>query len=203
MLRRIARLLLLVWLADALHVRMSAATNPNQWREFRKDQIVQQRAESPPTSTATTVSSGDRASRSPHPSPHLHPNHTLTSSPDRPRSPATHGGSMSLRCRRRAASSSRSRTRSSSSSLTCTAAWCSCWSMTPTPTGRSGCSSTVRPTGPSRTFSAGALRPTNCTHAPCLTLTLATSPNRPNPSPSPNPALGETTAPSAPSPRGP
>ena len=25
------------WLADALHVRMSAATNPNQWREFRKD----------------------------------------------------------------------------------------------------------------------------------------------------------------------
>ena len=60
MLLRIARLLLLVWLADALHVRMSAATNPNQWREFRKDQIVQQRAESPtpPMSTPTTVSRG-------------------------------------------------------------------------------------------------------------------------------------------------
>ena len=58
LLLRIARLLLLVWLADALHVRMSAATNPNQWREFRKDQIVQQRAESPtpPMSTPTTVS---------------------------------------------------------------------------------------------------------------------------------------------------
>ena len=60
LLLRIARLLLLVWLADALHVRMSAATNPNQWREFRKDQIVQQRAESPtpPMSTPTTVSCG-------------------------------------------------------------------------------------------------------------------------------------------------
>ena len=60
LLLRIARLLLLVWLADALHVRMSAATNPNQWREFRKDQIVQQRAESPtpPMSTPTTVSRG-------------------------------------------------------------------------------------------------------------------------------------------------
>ena len=157
MLLRIARLLLLVWLADALHVRMSAATNPNQWREFRKDQIVQQRAESPtqPMSTPTTVSRGHCAPRSPHPSPHLHPNHTFTSSPDRPRPPATTGGSMSLRCRRRAASSSLSRTRSSSSSLTCTAAWCSCWSMTRRPTARSGCSSTVRPTGPSRTFSAG------------------------------------------------
>ena len=97
MLRRIARLFLLVWLADALHVRMSAATNPNQWREFRKDQIVQQRAASPepPLTAATTVPRGHRAARSPHPSLHLRPNHLLNSSPDRARSPATHGGSMS------------------------------------------------------------------------------------------------------------
>ena len=97
MLRRIARLFLLVWLADALHVRMSAATNPNQWREFRKDQIVQQRAASPepPLTAATTVPRGHRAARSPHPSPHLSPNHLLNSSPDRARSPATRGGSMS------------------------------------------------------------------------------------------------------------
>ena len=94
---RLLRIAHLVWLADALHVRMSAATNPNQWREFRKDQIVQQRAASPepPLTAATTVPRGHRAARSPHPSPHLRPNHLLNSSPDRARSPATRGGSMS------------------------------------------------------------------------------------------------------------
>ena len=40
---------------SALHVRMSAARPTNQWREFRKDQIVQQRAESPKQPSGATT----------------------------------------------------------------------------------------------------------------------------------------------------